>query len=137
MAQPTDKQWHKRLTPLQYRILREKGTETPFTGKLLSNKKDGIYICAACGSKLFKSEHKFDSDTGWPSFYDVFSSDTVELKEDRSHGMQRVEVLCANCGGHLGHVFHDAPNQPTGMRFCINSASLAFQPKKSKNNNAK
>lgn len=122
----TDEQLKKKLTPEQYKILREKGTETPFTGQFLNNKADGTYTCAACGSRLFKSEHKFDSGTGWPSFYDVFSSDAVKLSEDRSQGMQRVEVSCASCGSHLGHVFHDAPDQPTGIRFCINSASLDF-----------
>lgn len=129
MAKLTDEELKKKLTPEQYHILREKGTEAPFTGELLHNKKDGMYTCKACGAKLFKSEHKFDSGSGWPSFYDVFSSDAVKLTEDTSHGMHRVEVTCANCGSHLGHVFNDAPNQPTGMRFCVNSASLDFDPK--------
>jgi peptide-methionine (R)-S-oxide reductase len=122
----TDEQLKKKLTPLQYKILRQKGTETPFTGVFLDNKAEGTYTCAACGARLFKSEHKFDSGSGWPSFYDVFSSDAVKLSEDRSQGMQRVEVTCSTCGSHLGHVFHDAPDQPTGIRFCINSASLDF-----------
>jgi len=130
MAKLTDDELKKKLTPEQYHILREKGTEAPFTGQLLNNKKDGMYVCKACGAKLFKSEHKFDSGSGWPSFYDVFSSDAVKLTEDRAHGMQRIEVTCANCGSHLGHVFHDAPAQPTGMRFCINSASLDFNSDK-------
>jgi peptide-methionine (R)-S-oxide reductase len=128
----TDEQWKQRLTPEQYQILRQKGTEAPFTGKFLKNKETGMYTCAACGAKLFKSDTKFDSGTGWPSFYDVFSSDAVKLSEDTSGGMHRVEVTCANCGGHLGHVFNDAPSTPTGMRFCINSASLEFLPKDKK-----
>ena len=128
MVKLTDKQWYERLTPLQYHILRERGTEEPFTGEFLSDKKDGTYVCAACGAKLFKSGHKFESGTGWPSFYDIFSSDAIKLKEDHNRGMERIEVSCANCGSHLGHVFHDAPDQPTGMRFCINSASLNFKP---------
>lgn len=125
----TDADWKKRLTSEQYKILREKGTEAPFTGKFLKNKNTGMYTCAACGAKLFTSSHKFDSGSGWPSFYDVFSSNAVKLTEDRSDGMQRVEVSCANCGGHLGHVFNDAHDQTTGMRFCINSCALDFQPK--------
>ncbi|MBI5906882.1 peptide-methionine (R)-S-oxide reductase MsrB [Candidatus Saccharibacteria bacterium] len=127
--QLTEDQWKKRLTPEQYKILRDRGTEAPFSGKFLKNKETGMYTCAACGAKLFKSDHKFDSGTGWPSFYDVFSSDAVKLNEDNRHGMRRVEVSCANCGSHLGHVFNDAPDQPTGMRFCINSACLGFEPK--------
>lgn len=126
----TDEQLKKKLTPEQYHILREKGTEAPFTGEFLHNKKDGTYTCMACGAKLFKSQHKFDSGSGWPSFYDVFSSDAIKLVEDTSHGMHRVEVSCANCGSHLGHVFNDASDQPTGMRFCINSAALDFLNKK-------
>lgn len=125
----TDQEWKKRLTPEQYKILREKGTEAPFTGELLHNEKNGAYVCVACDAKLFHSDAKFDSGSGWPSFYDVFSSDAVRLIEDNSLGMHRVEVQCANCGGHLGHVFNDAPDQPTGMRFCINSASLGFLDK--------
>lgn len=125
----SDDELKKKLTPEQYHILREKGTEAPFTGELLHNKKDGMYTCKVCGAKLFKSEHKFDSGSGWPSFYDVFSSDAVKLSEDSSHGMNRVEISCSSCGSPLGHVFHDAPDQPTGMRFCINSASLDFKTK--------
>lgn len=130
MAKLTEEELKKKLTPEQYHILRQKGTEAPFSGELLNNKKDGMYVCGACGAKLFKSAHKFDSGSGWPSFYDVFSSDAVKLVEDTSHNMHRVEVLCANCGSHLGHVFNDAPEAPTGMRFCINSAGLSFEPKK-------
>lgn len=126
----TDKQWRERLTPEQYRILREKGTEAPFTGELLHNKDAGSYACAACGSELFDSKTKFDSGSGWPSFFDVAGSDTVRLVDDTSHGMVRTEVQCASCGGHLGHLFDDAPQTPTGQRFCINSASLDFKPEK-------
>lgn len=132
MAKPTEEELRKKLTPEQYNILRQKGTEAPFTGEFLHNKDTGMYTCAACGAKLFSSETKFDSGSGWPSFYDVFSSDSVKLSEDRDLGMRRVEVSCANCGSHLGHVFNDAPDQPTGMRFCINSACLGFKPEKKK-----
>lgn len=123
----SDKELKKRLTPEQYKILREKGTEAPFTGKFLHNQDKGTYTCAVCRAELFSSEHKFDSGSGWPSFYDAFTSDSVKLSEDKSMGMQRVEVTCANCGSHLGHVFNDAPDQPTGRRFCVNSASLDFK----------
>lgn len=128
--QYTDEELKKRLTPEQYHILRERGTEQPFTGKYLKFKDDGMYVCAVCGQPLFDSGAKFDSGTGWPSFYDAAKSDAVKLIEDNSHGMHRVEVQCANCGSHLGHVFNDAPDQPTGMRFCINSAALGFDPNK-------
>lgn len=117
------------MTPQQYRVLRQKATEAPFSGALLHNNRTGVYVCAGCGAKLFASDHKFDSGSGWPSFYDVAAGDVVRLQEDDSLGLRRVEVLCANCGGHLGHVFNDAPTQPTGMRFCINSCSLDFKPK--------
>lgn len=122
-------EWKRKLTPEQYHILREQGTEAPFTGKLLNQKGTGDYICAACGHVVFKSDTKFDSGSGWPSFYDPANTAAVILKEDTSQGMQRVEVTCANCGSHLGHVFNDAPGQPTGMRFCINSAALDFKEK--------
>jgi peptide-methionine (R)-S-oxide reductase len=125
----TDDQWKDKLTPEQYRILREKGTEAPFYGKLLHNHKTGDYRCAACGKVVFKSDTKFDSGSGWPSFYDVANRGAVKLSEDVSQRMRRVEVMCANCGSHLGHVFNDAPDQPTGMRFCINSAALDFKEK--------
>lgn len=129
MNKTPDEDWKRKLTPEQYRVLREKGTEAPFSGKLLHEKSTGDYVCAACGAVVFKSDTKFDSGSGWPSFYDPASTDAVRLLEDRSHGMQRVEVTCANCGSHLGHVFNDAPDQPTGMRFCINSTSLDFKKK--------
>jgi peptide-methionine (R)-S-oxide reductase len=128
----TEEELRKKLTPEQYHILREKGTEAPFSGEYLKHSGKGVYNCAVCGSELFDSRTKFDSGTGWPSFYDVAKTDAIKLKEDVSHGMQRVEVSCANCGSHLGHVFRDAPDQPTGMRFCINSACLGFSPKGSR-----
>jgi len=128
-VQVNEEELRKKLTPEEYKILREKGTEAPFTGEFLHTKKTGMYTCKVCGANLFSSDTKFDSGSGWPSFYDVFSSDAVKLTEDTSHGMHRVEASCANCGSHLGHVFNDAPQQPTGMRFCINSASLKFLSK--------
>ncbi len=121
----TDAEWRQQLNPEQYRILREKGTEHPFTGALVNNHDDGLYHCAACGTPLFTSGTKFESGSGWPSFFEPITPGAVELHEDRSHGMKRVEVTCAHCGGHLGHVFPDGPN-PTGQRYCINSASLSF-----------
>ena len=126
---PSDDQWKVKLTPEQYRVLREKGTEPPFTGKLLNEHGTGDFVCAACGAVVFKSDTKFDSGSGWPSFYDPANTKAVKLIEDKTMGMSRVEVTCANCGSHLGHVFDDAPDQPTGMRFCINSMSLDFKPK--------
>lgn len=123
----SDSEWKKKLSPEQYAVMREKSTEAPFTGELLQNDETGNYACAACGNELFHSDTKFDSGSGWPSFYDVATKGAVRLVEDISHGMHRVEVQCANCGGHLGHVFNDAPDQPTGMRFCINSCSLDFR----------
>jgi peptide-methionine (R)-S-oxide reductase len=125
-----DDKWKDKLTPEQYRVLREKGTEAPFSGKLLHNNKTGDYLCGACGQIVFKSDTKFDSGSGWPSFYDVASTKSIKLVDDNSLGMQRVEVICANCGSHLGHVFNDAPDQPTGQRFCINSAALDFKEKR-------
>ena len=120
-------EWKEKLTDEQYRILREKGTERAFTGKYLNHKENGTYACAACGNDLFSSETKFDSGSGWPSFTDVIDHGNVILERDTSHGMIRTEVLCANCGGHLGHVFDDGPQESTGMRYCINSASLDFK----------
>lgn len=124
-----DDAWKKKLTPEQYAVLRSGETEAPFSGKLLHNKDTGDYACAACGNVLFDSETKFDSGSGWPSFYDVKDTEAIKLREDNSHGTRRIEVVCAVCGGHLGHVFNDAEDQPTGMRFCINSAALDFKPK--------
>ena len=126
--QKTDAEWRAELTPEQYHILREKGTERPFTGALVNNHADGFYHCAACDAPLFKSGTKFESGSGWPSFFEPIAPEAVELHEDHSHGMTRVEVTCATCGGHLGHVFPDGPT-PTGQRFCINSASLKFEDK--------
>jgi len=125
----TDEEWKHELTPEQYHVLREKGTEPPFSGKLLNEKRTGDFVCAACGAVVFKSDTKFDSRSGWPSFYDPAATSAVRLTEDNDHGMHRVEVTCANCGSHLGHVFDDAPDQPTGKRFCINSMSLDFKEK--------
>ena len=130
MAQPiekTDTEWREELTPEQYEVLRRKGTEAPFTGKYVHNHDDGMYHCAACGAALFSSGTKFESGSGWPSFYEPAVAENVEVHRDASHGMIRTEVRCANCGGHLGHVFDDGPN-PSGLRYCINSCSLDLQP---------
>jgi len=127
-------EWRKILTPEEFHVLREKGTERPFTGKYLHNKKKGIYVCAGCGNELFSSDKKFDSGTGWPSFWAPIAEDKVELEADNSLRMQRTEVLCNQCGGHLGHVFDDGP-KPTGHRFCINSVALRFEERQSTENN--
>ncbi|MEM7335519.1 MAG: peptide-methionine (R)-S-oxide reductase MsrB [Chloroflexota bacterium] len=124
----TDAEWRELLTPEQYHILRQSGTERPFTGEYVDTEDDGTYVCAGCRAPLFSSDTKFHSGSGWPSFWDVLDKGNVELHEDRSYGMVRTEINCAKCGGHLGHVFPDGPQDKTGMRFCINSAALDFEP---------
>jgi peptide-methionine (R)-S-oxide reductase len=123
----SESEWREELTPEQYEVLREKGTERAFTGAYWDSKEGGTYRCAGCGQELFSADTKYDSGTGWPSFYEAMDSDAVELVPDNSFFMRRTEVVCSRCGGHLGHVFDDGP-QPTGKRFCINSCSLELDP---------
>jgi peptide-methionine (R)-S-oxide reductase len=123
----TDQEWREQLSESQYQILREAGTERPFTGDYVNTEEDGTYVCSACGSTLFSSETKYHSGSGWPSFWDVISLGNVELNEDSTLGMKRTEIVCAKCGGHLGHVFEDGPQDKTGLRYCINSAALDFR----------
>jgi peptide-methionine (R)-S-oxide reductase len=125
-----DSYWKKKLSPDQYKVLREKGTEAAFSGKLYNNHQTGMYLCVACGQPLFSSRTKFNSGTGWPSFDDPINRENVELRNDDSLGMERTEVICKNCGSHLGHLFTDGPKETTGLRYCINSCALDFKPQK-------
>jgi peptide-methionine (R)-S-oxide reductase len=127
--QKSEEEWKKELTPAQFQVCRMKGTEAPFTGEYYKTKTPGVYLCAACGNELFDSDTKFESGTGWPSFYKPINEENVETEGDDSYGMERTEVMCSKCGAHLGHVFPDGP-RPTGLRYCINSVSLKLDPKK-------
>jgi peptide-methionine (R)-S-oxide reductase len=126
----TEAEWRQQLTPEQYAVTRQRATERPFTGEYVHTKADGTYSCIACGLPLFSSVTKFESGTGWPSFWDVIQRGNVQLKEDFSHGMHRIEVVCGRCDAHLGHLFDDGPQDKTGKRYCINSVSLSFRPDK-------
>jgi peptide-methionine (R)-S-oxide reductase len=126
-VQKSDAEWRAQLTPEQYRITRQHGTEPAFTGPYWDEKDPGLYRCVCCDAPLFRSDAKYDSGTGWPSFYEPVSPDAVTEREDRSYGMRRIEILCSNCGAHLGHVFPDGP-EPTGLRYCMNGTALAFEP---------
>lgn len=130
MSRKTEEEWEEKLTPEQYRVMREKGTEPAFSGEYLDLKEGGVYRCAACGAELFSSDAKFDSGTGWPSFTEPANLEHIELKEDTSLGMIRTEVLCRNCGSHLGHLFDDGPEDKGGKRYCINSVCMQFDPNK-------
>ena len=132
----SDEQWRELLDPNQYAILREAATERAWTGALLDEQRNGVYSCGACGATLFTDQTKFDSHCGWPSFYESVNPDAVELIEDTTLGMTRTEVRCANCGSHLGHVFDDAPQTPTGDRYCMNSLALSFEPAESEDTGA-
>ena len=127
----TDEEWKKQLDPQKYRVLRKKATEPAFTGKYLHNKERGVYVCGACGAELFSSDTKYDSGSGWPSFWTALAKDNIVEVPDHALGMERTEILCKNCGSHLGHVFDDGP-QPTGLRYCVNSLSLDFKKKDAK-----
>lgn len=129
-VEKTDAEWREQLDPEQYRILRQAGTERPYTGEYTDLEDEGVYRCAGCGEELFTNDTKFHSGCGWPAFYAPSQEGTIEERTDDSFGMRRTEVLCQSCGGHLGHVFADAPHMPGGQRYCINSKSLSFEPKK-------
>ncbi len=126
----SDEEWRRELTPEQYAVTRQRATERAFTGEYVHNQAEGTYTCVDCGQRLFSSKTKFESGSGWPSFWDVIQTGSVELRQDNTHGMQRVEVVCSRCGAHLGHLFDDGPRETTGLRYCINSVALNFKPAK-------